>query len=150
MYKTLTINGTEYEFNFGFGFVKAISRVKLQDGNEIGLQYRVAQLYDGSPEALVDVLMKARVKTNAPTMEELQEWLEDENTDIDAVFDQVLDFLLTANCSKKQTSRCCSQPGKRKRSRRRRQPRDGRKPGSINLDGILPGSVHRLHPLSRI
>jgi hypothetical protein len=103
MYKTLTINGTEYEFNFGFGFVKAISRVKLQDGNEIGLQYRVAQLYDGSPEALVDVLMKARVKTNAPTMEELQEWLEDENTDIDAVFDQVLDFLSTANCSKKQT-----------------------------------------------
>ena len=103
MYKTLTINGTEYEFNFGFGFVKAISRVKLQDGNEIGLQYRVAQLYDGNPEALVDVLMKARVKTNAPTMEELQEWLEDENTDIDAVFEQVLGFLSTANCSKKQT-----------------------------------------------
>jgi len=103
MYKTLTINGAEYEFNFGFGFVKAISRVKLKDGEEIGLRYRVAQLYDGNPEALVDVLMKARVKTNAPTMEELQEWLEDENTDIDAVFDQVLDFLSTANCSKKQT-----------------------------------------------
>ena len=103
MYKTLTINGTEYEFNFGFGFVKAISRVKLQDGNEIGLQYRVAQLYDGNPEALVDVLMKARVKTNAPTMEELQNWLEDENTDIDAVFEQVLDFLSTTNCTKKQT-----------------------------------------------
>ena len=103
MYKTLTINGTEYEFNFGFGFVKAISRVKLKDGEEIGLRYRVAQLYDGNPEALVDVLMKARVKTNAPTMEELQDWLEDENTDIDAVFEQVLDFLSTANCSKKQT-----------------------------------------------
>jgi hypothetical protein len=103
MYKTLTINGTEYEFKFGFGFVKAISRVKLKDGEEIGLRYRVAQLYDGNPEALVDVLMKARVKTNAPTMEELQDWLEDENTDIDAVFEQVLDFLSTANCSKKQT-----------------------------------------------
>jgi len=103
MYKTLTINGTEYEFNFGFGFVKAISKARLKDGEEIGLQYRVAQLYDGNPEAVVDILMKARVKTNAPTMEELQNWLEDENTDIDAVFEKVLDFLSTANCSKKQT-----------------------------------------------
>ena len=43
------------------------------------------------------------MRTRTLTRYELQSWLEDENTDIDAVFDQVLVFLSTANCSKKQT-----------------------------------------------
>ncbi|MGN1014288.1 MAG: tail assembly chaperone [Butyricicoccus sp.] len=105
----LTINGKVYSFHFGFGFLKEINRtisVPL-DGvpdakRNLGLRYKVGALIDGDVEELVEVLDAAN-KGCEPrvTRAELVDYIEDENTDIDKLFDTVMDFLSKANCTRK-------------------------------------------------
>ena len=105
----LTIKGTVYQFNFGMGFMRAINKLvgTPVDGlpdvkKNIGLQYYIAGVIDGDVEALVDVLDMAN-KNNEPrvTRDLLDSYIDDEETDIDALFDTVLDFLEKTNATKK-------------------------------------------------
>ena len=105
----LTINGNVYQFRFGMGFLREINKtvktpvegVKGLD-QHIGLRYKVGGLLDGDPEALVDVLDLAN-KTENPrvTRALLDSYIDDPETDIDALFEDVLDFLSTNNATKK-------------------------------------------------
>lgn len=69
---------------------------------ETGLQYLVAGLIDGDIEDLITTLdfmndgMKPRV-----TKKEIESFIEDPNTNIDLLFEDVLDFLKNANVSKR-------------------------------------------------
>lgn len=105
----LTINGQVYEFHFGMGFMREINK-KIGtpvDGlpdvkRNIGLQYMVAGVIDGDIEALVDVLDVAnKGKTPRVTKMLLDEYIDNEDTDIDALFNEVLDFLKRGNATKK-------------------------------------------------
>lgn len=109
----LTINDVVYQFHFGIGFMKEINhRVQKAPNPEapdvkqnVGLQFAVAGLIDGDVETLADVLdvankaQKPRITTNT-----LYGYLDDENTDIDALFEEVLDFLKRTNATKKTTN----------------------------------------------
>ena len=105
----LTISDAVYEFNFDMGFLREINaRIKTPiDGlkgveKNMGLQYMIASVIDGDPEALVDVLDAAN-KGSKPrvTRNLLDAYISDENTDIDALFEDVLGFLEKANVTKK-------------------------------------------------
>lgn len=105
----ITIDGVVYQFLFGMGFMREINK-KISapiDGlkdvkKNIGLQYAIAGIIDGDVESLVDVLDMAN-KTQNPriTRAALDAYIDDESTDIDALFTDVLDFLGKANATKK-------------------------------------------------
>jgi hypothetical protein len=107
----LTINGQVYGFNFGMGFMREVNKSISQpvDGmkdvkQNIGLRYKVAGIIDGDIEALVDVLLAANKGQNPRvTQMLLDSYIDDESTDVDALFDEVLDFLRNANATKKTT-----------------------------------------------
>lgn len=107
----LTINDRVYQFNFGLGFMrevdptvtKEIEGVKGKVQN-LGLQYAIAGIIDGDPIALADVLCRAN-KGFEPrlTLKEIEGYIENPDTDLDALFDDVLGFLKTANVTRKTT-----------------------------------------------
>ena len=105
----LTINDQVYVFNFGMGFLREINK-KVHvpvDGlkdieKNIGLQYTVAGIIDGDVEALVDALDIAnKGMTPRVTKALLDNHIDNPETDIDALFEEVLDFLKNANATKK-------------------------------------------------
>jgi hypothetical protein len=108
----LTINETVYPFHFGMGFMREINRKVgvpvdgLPDVKKnIGLRYHVAGIIDGDVESLVEVLIAANKGQNPRiTAEKLDAYIDDENTDIDYLFSEVLDFLRKANATKKVVS----------------------------------------------
>lgn len=105
----LEINGQVYQFKFGMGFMREINK-KLKtpiDGvkdatQNIGLRMAIASVLDGDVEGLVDILEVAN-KTETPrvTKNLLDEYIDNEDTDIDKLFDDVKDFLSRANATKK-------------------------------------------------
>lgn len=105
----IEINGTSYPVKFGMNFIREMNqRVTVSmdawGGKEenVGLNYYIAKLMDGDLEALQQILFVAN-KTETPKLNisMLNNWFEDENTDIDAIFKHVTDFLSEANCTKK-------------------------------------------------
>lgn len=105
----LTIKGEVYQFNFGMGFLREINKKisapvdGLKDVNKnICLQYTVASVIDGDPEALVDLLEVAN-KGFSPRVSRnlLDSYIDDAETDIDDLFKTVIDFLKKANATKK-------------------------------------------------
>lgn len=108
----LTINNTVYQFNFGFGFLRDINKTyksvdeKTKQERELGLQYNIASLIDGDVEAIVTILDIAN-KGGEPriTRQDIEKYIEDENTNIDNLFDTVMDFLSKANCTKKEVQK---------------------------------------------
>lgn len=105
----LTINDTVYQFNFGMGFMREINKTVntpvdgLKDVKKnIGLQYSIAGIIDGDLETLVDLLDIAN-KGQKPRVTKalLDKYIDDENTDVDALFESVIDFLKNANATKK-------------------------------------------------
>ena len=103
----IEMNGTPYAFNFGMGFLKAInSRAteKVPNSNysvNVGAKYLMAQVMSDDVEALCDVLMTANKGENPRlTQKELETYIEDETTDIEALFAQVVDFFGKANATK--------------------------------------------------
>ena len=103
----IEMNGTMYAFNFGMGFLKAInSRAteKVPNSNysvNVGAKYLMAQVMSDDVEALCDVLMTAnKGETPRLTQKELETYIEDETTDIEALFAQVVDFFGKANATK--------------------------------------------------
>ena len=109
----LTINGTVYPFRFGFGFVRKIGgqyKVPVPGipgaAKDAGLYLALSGVYDRDPVELVHVLEVANEgETPRITKKVLEEYIEDESTDIDALFDQVLGFLERANCCRKTMDR---------------------------------------------
>jgi hypothetical protein len=107
----LTIKEKVYPFNFGMGFLREINKkvdipVNGLPGvkENVGLRYMVGLLMANDPEALVDVLDAAN-KGLSPrvTRADLDFHIDSEETDIDALFRDVLDFLEKANATKKAT-----------------------------------------------
>ena len=105
----LTIYNVVYHFNFGMGFMREINK-KIGtpvDGlpdvkKNIGLQYYIAGIIDNDLEALVTVLEVAN-KNQKPrvTPAVLDSYIDDPDTDIDKLFESVLDFLKNANATRK-------------------------------------------------
>ena len=108
----LTINNTVYQFNFGFGFLRDINKTyksvdeKTKQERELGLQYNIASLIDGDVEAIVTILDIANKGCDPRiTRQDIEKFIEDENTNIDDLFDTVMDFLAKANCTKKEVQK---------------------------------------------
>lgn len=105
----IEIKGNAYQFNFGMGFMREINKEigtpidGLPDVKKnIGLQYYVAGIVDGDIEALVKVLEIANKNQNPRvTRSLLDAYIDDENTDIDSLFESVMGFLRNANATKK-------------------------------------------------
>ena len=105
----LEINGTQYPINFGIGFLKTINRQKQtqvanMDGvkKNIGLLYSAASIMDGDVEELINVILLGN-QTEQPRLERktLETYIDDPETDIDGLFDTVIDFLSNANACKR-------------------------------------------------
>ena len=105
----ITIGGVVYRFNFGMGFMREINKKvgTPVDGlpdvkKNIGLQYYVAGVMDGNLEDLVDLLCTANKGQDIRvTRELLDDYIDAEDTNVDELFKQVLDFLENANATKK-------------------------------------------------
>lgn len=104
----LTINAQVYKFKFGIGFMREMNKKQKHTENgitkEVGLQMGIAGIIDGDIEDLITILDISN-KTEEPrvTRQLIEEYIEDENTDIDELFKKVLDFLEEANVTKKIT-----------------------------------------------
>lgn len=103
----LIMNGQPYAFCFGMGFLKTINAkatTKVPNSNysiNTGLKFMMAQVIDRDIEALAEVLMVANAGMNPRLKQkDLYEFLEDEDTDIEEVFDTVIDFFGKANVTK--------------------------------------------------
>ena len=104
----LEINGKVYGFKFGMGFMRKLNATMKQpvDGlknveENIGLRYKLASIMEGELEALEEVLLAANDKQEPRvTRDILDSYIEDEETDVDDLFDKVLDFLRNANVTK--------------------------------------------------
>ena len=107
----LTINNEVYQLNFGMGFLREMNQ-KISvpvDGmpgvkKNVGLRYGIANVIDGDIETLEEVIDLAN-KGQKPrlTKKILDEHIENEDTDIDELFDTVVGFLKTANVTRKET-----------------------------------------------
>lgn len=107
----LTINGEVYGFKFGFGWMREVNNLfkRPMEGfkgkeEKVGMQYVIAYIVDGDPEYLITALDLAnKGQTPRITRQTLEEYIESEDCDIDALFEQVIDFLQTQNVCKKVT-----------------------------------------------
>lgn len=105
----LTINDVVYQFNFGMGFLREINKTVSApvDGSpdikrNIGLRFKVLCVLDGDMEALVDILNAANQnQTPRATRSMLDSYIDNADTDVDALREEVLDFLKSANATKK-------------------------------------------------
>lgn len=105
----IEVNGQIYGFKFGFGFLKEINKdyksmVELGVTIPSGLRYQLSAMLDGNMDSLLRILMVAN-KTEKPRISEsaLIDYLDDEDTDIDALKDEIVDFLEKSNACKTQT-----------------------------------------------
>lgn len=110
MSKFIEIDGVEYPLNFGIAFLRDIDgtmRVKDDNGlmRKVGFQNAVAGLIDGDPESLADILVTAgKGQTPRLTRAILEAHIDNEDTDIDALYEDVLGFLSTSNACRKKTN----------------------------------------------
>lgn len=107
----LTINNNVYQFSFNIGFLRNINKtitvdVDGMDGvkRNVGLRYSVGLLLDGDLETLVDVLELAnKGQSTRLTKKAIEEFIDNTETDVDEVFDSVIEGLKQANATKKAT-----------------------------------------------
>lgn len=110
MSKFIEIDGVEYPLNFGMAFLRDMDgTMKVKDDNgvmrKVGFQNAVAGLIDGDPESLADILVTAgKGQTPRLTREILEAHIDNEDTDIDALYEAVFDFLSTSNACRKKTN----------------------------------------------
>ena len=105
---TLEINGTNYPLSFGFSFMQKMNK-KLTRKDEgtgqteyLGLEYVIAKIKDGDIETLVDVIMTANsTEGEKINKQDLIQWIENEDTDIEKVFEEVDGFFAKANCTRR-------------------------------------------------
>ncbi len=105
----LTINGQVYQFNFGMSFLRDANKTVSERINnatdkkkDVGATYMIAGIIDGNPEDLVNVLDLANKGQNPRvTRTLLDSYIDDPDTDIDQLYEDVLGFLRSANATKK-------------------------------------------------
>lgn len=109
----ITINDTVYQLNFGFGFRREIDPRVTQKNNDIqgkvtqlGVQSLIAGVMDGDTEDIATAIevgnkgFEPRVKRK-----DLEDYLESEEADLDAIIEKLLSFFEHANCTKKTYQR---------------------------------------------
>lgn len=104
------LGNTMIPVKFGMGFLKEINKTVMQKDNatgvtqNVGLRYNIASLIDGDAEALVTILDIGN-KWSEPrfTKAAIEEAIDDEETNIDEVVENVLGFLETANATRRIT-----------------------------------------------
>lgn len=103
----LTIENKTYSFRFGIGFVRyldgksSIEQNGVQFG--IGLETLIPNLLTGNTVTLSDCLFVAnRTENPRVTQEQLDNYIDNENTNIDDLFDDVLKELKKSNATKKK------------------------------------------------
>ena len=106
----LFIQDNAYKFNFGFGFLKEIQKLQVQEFNgakmEVGLRFAILGLVSGDPVQLWNVLSIA--SKYAPegslrlTPQIFEAYMNECQED---PFDKVLDFLKTQGCTRKLTQK---------------------------------------------
>ena len=107
----LVINGNVYQFSFNIGFLRNINKtitvdVDGMDGvkRNVGLRYSVGLLLDGDLETLVDVLELAnKGQSTRLTKKAIEDYIDNADTDVDEVFESVIEGLKQANATKKAT-----------------------------------------------
>ena len=103
----IEINGIVYNFKFGLGFARAINKTRqmtAENGEKVdaGLNYAVANLIDENLMELVDILLIAnKTEKVKVTREVLETYLEDNETDVDELFKNLLGFFENNNSTKK-------------------------------------------------
>lgn len=106
----LTINNNVYKFVFGMGFLKDLDPTITRkiDGvtgkvEQLGVQYAVAGIIDGNVFDLVNVLDVGNKYAGGDRLsrKDIEAYIEDAETDLDDLFEKVLDFLSRANVTKK-------------------------------------------------
>lgn len=106
----LIINENVYNFRFGIGFVRYLdgkASVK-QDGVTfgIGLETLLPNLLSKNTVTLVDCLIAAnRTEKITVTQDILDKYIDDDSTDIDQVFEDVIEELKKSNASKLKTAK---------------------------------------------
>ena len=103
----LCIGGINYQFNFGMGFLRAVNKLESIPIKEapsvrqnVGLRVMLLRLHDNDLEALSTVLYLANVnKKPRLTQEQVDSYLEADDTDHEKLFSDVLDFLSKAKCT---------------------------------------------------
>lgn len=115
MIREIEMNGTTYQFNFGMGFLRemnsrAVREVGSVTGSAakkgVGFALAVAYLIDGDVDTLADVLYTANAGQKPRlTRADVDAYLEDDGTDIDKLFEDVLDFLRQSNATAKDTKK---------------------------------------------
>ena len=122
----LTINNTVYSFAAGFGFLRDVEKEYQINGENQGLIYRLAGLVDRDPEALLDVLDLMNKNTDPRiSKKDLESYIEAEDTEIDRLFEDVLDFLKTANCTGKKTRKFLEEDLPKIQEQAKREPETG-------------------------
>lgn len=107
----LEINGVMYTFKLGMRFLRDINKTvtKPLDGmpgqaQNVGLKFAIGSLIDGDLEQLVEILFLANAGCSPRiTKAALDAYIEDEVQNIDQLFEDVLGFFKSANCTKKET-----------------------------------------------
>ena len=108
----IEMNGTVYKFKFGMGFLRAIEeRAKMPVANmpgqqvNVGLEMLVAHLLQFDADELVEVLFLANQGYEPRvTRKTIDAYIDDEDTDIDALLEQVMDFLKKSNATRKKVT----------------------------------------------
>ena len=109
----LVIKDVAYPLNFGMGFVRKLDKsVNIPvDGlpgvkKDIGLTYAIMSLMDNDIVMLANVIDIANeVQNPRLTKAAIDAYLEDENTNIEELFDKILGFFKSANCTKRTAAR---------------------------------------------
>ena len=109
----LTINDKVYQFNFGFGFRRELDPkiTRKIDGvngkvEHLGVQMAIAGLMDGDVEDVLTILDVANKDCGERLpRKDLETYIENPDTDFDALCADVLDFLKRANCTKKTVAK---------------------------------------------
>lgn len=110
MTNELIINGTTYEFNFGMGFIRQIDPKHQQKVNgisqNIGLAVEMAKILEGDFVALFDALRMAN-KGFTPRLEqaEFDKWIDDPETDVDKLMEDIKSFFENSNCCRRMYQR---------------------------------------------
>ena len=109
----LVIKDTAYPLNFGMGFVRKLDKsVNIPvDGlpgvkKDIGLTYAIMSLMDNDIVMLANVIDIANEGQNPRlTKAAIDAYLEDENTNFEELFDKILGFFKSSNCTKRTAAR---------------------------------------------
>lgn len=104
----LTIKNKVYEFKFNMKFMREVNKRYSKEVDKgikknIGLNYIVAGIIDRDIESLVDVLYTSCVTDPRITKAQIDEYIDDECDDIEALFEEVKAGFLKANATRSAT-----------------------------------------------